>query len=300
MYAITGATGNTGSVIADKLLARGEKVRVIGRNRSRLDPFVKRGAEPVVADATDAGAMTKAFAGAKAVYLMIPPNLAAPDATGYQERVSDALSAAAERAGVENAVLLSSIGADKKDGTGPVLGLHNFEEKLSRISKLKALYLRAGYFMENLLPQVGVIKSFGIVGGPVRGDLRLPMIASHDIGSHVAAMLLALTFDGRRARELQGQRDVSYDEVAAIVGNAIGRPGLRYSQLPPEQLKPAFAQMGMSASVADGLLEMADAMNSGHMVALEPRSPENTTATSIEKFTELEFVPRFNAREASA
>lgn len=298
MYAITGATGNTGHIIAEKLLARGEKVRVIGREESRLRSLVQKGAEAFVADVTDASTATRAFAGVNAVYVMVPPNPAAQDVRAYQERASDALIAAVEKSGVEYALLLSSIGADKEDGTGPVVGLHNFEQKLNGVSRLNAVYLRAGYFMENLLPQVGVIKSFGMMAGPVRADLQLPMIATRDIGAFAAEVLLALNFSGKQARELLGQRDVTYNEVAPLIGKAIGRPDLSYSQLPASQLKPALTQMGMSANMADLLLTMADAMNSGHMVALERRSPENTTSTSIEQFIAEEFAPRFQGKAA--
>ncbi|MGH9455570.1 MAG: NAD(P)H-binding protein, partial [Terriglobia bacterium] len=141
MYVITGAAGNTGRVIAEKLLASGEKVRAMGRDPSRLEPFVQKGAEVFVADVTDASALTKAFTGTQAVYVMIPPNMAASDGSAYQERVSDAAATAIEKAGVEYAVLLSSVGADKPGGTGPVTGLHNFEQKLNGIAALKALYL---------------------------------------------------------------------------------------------------------------------------------------------------------------
>jgi uncharacterized protein YbjT (DUF2867 family) len=75
MYVITGATGNTGSVIAERLLKAGQKVRVVGRDRKRLEKFTEKGAESFIADATDRGALTSAFAGAKAVYAMVPPNL---------------------------------------------------------------------------------------------------------------------------------------------------------------------------------------------------------------------------------
>lgn len=300
MYVITGATGNTGNVIAEKLLSRGEKVRVIGRNASRLAPLVQKGAEAFAADVTDAGAMAKAFAGAKAIYLLIPPNMAAPDARAYQERVTDALSRAADKAEVEYAVLLSSLGAEKTEGTGPVVGLHNFEQKLNGIARLKALYLRAGYFMENLLPQVSVIKNFGMMGGPVRADLPLPLIATRDIGAFAGEALLALGFAGKQTQELLGQRDVTYKEAAAVVGKAIGKPELAYSPLPPSQLKPALMQMGMSASTADLLLEMAEALNSGHMAALERRSAKNTTPTSIEQFVTEEFAPRFAGKAAEA
>jgi uncharacterized protein YbjT (DUF2867 family) len=300
MYAIVGATGNTGKIIAESLLARGEKVRAIGRNADRLASLVKKGAEPFVADATDAAALTKAFAGARAVYAMIPPNLPAPDVLAYQEKVSDAGAQAMEKAGVEFAVLLSSIGADKPARTGPVVGLHNFEQKLNNAGRLKALYIRAGYFMENILAQAAVIKNFRVVGGPLRADLAVPMIATRDIGAFATSALLKLDFVGKRAQELLGQRDIAYKEVAAIIGKTIGKPGLGYMQLPPQQLKPALVGMGMSSSMADSLLEMSESLNNGYMVALEARSPANTTPTTLEQFVAEEFVPRFKGKADGA
>jgi uncharacterized protein YbjT (DUF2867 family) len=300
MFAITGATGNTGRVIAEKLLAQGEKVRVIGRDASRLARFVQKGAEAFAADVTDAAALGKAFDGANAVYAMVPPNIASPDPRGYQERVSDALARALGQARVTHAVVLSSVGADKASKTGPVVGLHNLEQKLNAVAGLHAVYLRAGYFMENLLPQVDVIRNFGIVGGPLRADLRVPMIATRDIGAAAAEILRKRNFTGKHSRELLGQRDLNYKEIAEVVGKAIAKPDLAYSQLPPQQLKPALTQMGMSAQMADLILEMAEALNSGHMVALEPRSKENTTPTSIETFLADAFVPRFQGKAAKA
>jgi uncharacterized protein YbjT (DUF2867 family) len=300
MYVIIGATGHTGAIITEKLLAKGEKVRVIGRDAKRLEQFTDKGAEPFVADATDAGALSKAFAGRNAVYALIPPNIAAPDVRASQEQVSDALAAAIAKNLVKHAVVLSSFGADKADKTGPVVGLHNFEKKLDAIAGLNALYLRAGYFMENLLPQVGVIQSFGMIAGPVRPDLPLPMIATRDIGAVAADALLKLDFEGKRPRELQGPRDVTYNEVAKVVGSAIGKPDLKYMQMPAAQLKPALVQMGMSANMADLLLEMADALNSGHMKMLEPRSPANSTPTTLDTFVAEVFVPAYRGKAAGA
>jgi len=300
MYAIIGASGNTGSVVAGKLLAHGEKVRVIGRDAKRLERLVKIGAEAYVANAADAAWLTQAFSGAKAVYLMIPPNPTHPNVLEDQERVSDALVAAVQNAGVEYAVVLSSIGADKPDKTGPVVGLHNLEQKLNGVAALKAVYLRAGYFMENLLPQVGIIQGFGAMGGPLRSDLKVAMIATQDIGTAAAETLLKLAFTGKQARELLGQRDLAYQEVASVIGKAIGRPGLGYMQLGPAQLKPALVQMGMSSNMADLLLEMSDSLNSGYMAPLEPRSAQNTTSTSIETFVAEQFAPRFTGKAAGA
>jgi len=299
MFAITGATGNTGGVVAEKLLASGEKVRVIGRDTGRLARFVQKGAETFPADITDSAALTRAFEGATGVYALIPPNIGSNDVRGYQERVGDALASALRQASVQRAVTLSSIGADKSEKVGPVVGLHNLEQKLNAIGGLNVIHLRAGYFMENLLPQVDVIRNFGIVGGPVRPDLNLPMIATRDIGA-AAAELLKSGFTGMQSRELLGQRDVNYKEVASVIGRAIGKPELGYVQLPAQQLKPALMQIGMSSSMADLLLEMADALNSGYMKALEPRSAENSTQTSIETFVSEEFAPRYRARAATA
>lgn len=295
MYVVLGASGNTGGVVAAKLLASGKQVRAIGRNASRLEHLTTQGAEAFTADATDPVALDKAFEGAAAVYAMVPPNTTAPDVPGYQDRVSDALASALRKAAVPKAVVLSSYGADKTEKTGPVLGLHRLEEKLNGITGLDAVYLRAGYFMENLLPQVGVIRSFGMLGGPVRPDLALPFIATRDIGAAAADLLLKLDFTGKQPRELLGQRDVTYTEVASIIGKAIGKPGLSYMQLPAAQLRGALTQMGMSGSMVDVLLEMADALNNGHMRPLETRSRSNTTPTSIETFVAEEFVPRFSA-----
>ena len=300
MYVVMGATGHTGSVVAEKLLAAGKKVRVIGRDASRLGKFTQRGAEAVVADVTNSAAMNKAFVGAEAVYALIPPNSTSPEVLTSAARVSDAIASALKSNGVPYAVLLSSIGADKADKTGPVVGLHHLEEKLQAIPSLNALFLRPGYFMENLLPQVGVIKSFGNMAGPVKADLPLPMIATRDIAAVAADALLASNFQGKHTRELLGPREVTYNEAAKVIGAAIDKPDLRYLQLPNMQLKPILVQMGMSPNMADLLLEMTDALNSGHMKALEPRSPQNTTPTAIETFAAEVFVPAYRGAATHA
>src|SRR6266849_5554465 len=217
MYVVTGATGHTGNVVAKALLAKGEKVRVVGRNADRLKALVAEGAEPFTADLTDTASVTKAFAGAKAVYVMMPPNLASPNFRAFQTRVTEAIAAALRSAGVTHAVTLSSIGADKPENTGPVVGLHYLEQQLNGIEGLNVLHLRAGYFMENTLAQVGIIRATGMTVGPLRPDLKLPMIATRDIGAAAADALLNLNFHGKHSRELQGQRDLDYTEVAATI-----------------------------------------------------------------------------------
>jgi uncharacterized protein YbjT (DUF2867 family) len=126
------------------------------------------------------------------------------------------------------------------------------------------------------------------------------MIATQDIGTAVAEFLLHPNFQGKQTQELLGQRDLNYNEAAAIIGKAIGKPDLEYVQLPDDQLRPALIQFGMSQNLADLILEMARALNSGHMRALEPRSPKNTTPTSYEQFVAENFVPLFKQQSTAA
>jgi uncharacterized protein YbjT (DUF2867 family) len=300
MYVVTGATGNTGRVVASRLLDRQKAVRVIGRSKEKLQTLVDRGAEAFVADLSDQAALAQAFTGAEGVYAMIPPSATSPDYRSEQRRVAKAIAWALEKAGVKHAVALSSVGADKEAGTGPVAGLHEFEEILNRIAGLNVLHLRAGYFMENTLGQAGAIHAMGYAVGPLRNDLKLPLIATRDIGSAAAERLLALDFKGRQAPELLGQRDLSMDEVTAVIGKALDRTDLKYVQLSDEQTQQTFVQIGMSPNVAGLIVEMAGALNSGHMRALEQRSARNTTPTSFETFVQEEFVPVFRGQKQAA
>lgn len=293
MYVITGASGNTGSVVARRLLDNHKQVRVVGRTADHLRQFTDRGAEAAVTDLADTAKLARAFKGAEAVYAMIPPNLAASDIYAYDERITTSIASALANARVPYVVCLSSVGADKPSGTGLVVGLHRLEQALDGIADLNALFLRAGYFMENTLAQAAIIQATGSAGGPLRADLKLPMIASRDIGGAAAEALLRLDFKGHQTRELLGQRDISYTEASSILGKTIGKPDLPYRQVPDDQLRPALAKMGMSPNFIDLLLEMAGALNSGHMKALEPRAPQNTTPTSYETFAAETFLPAY-------
>ena len=299
MYVVLGASGNTGHVVAQNLLARQKKVRVVGRNSAHLQPLAAQGAEVFVGDVTDASALTQAMQQADSAYVMIPPNNASNDPRGYQQRVSDSIAAALKNAQVKNVVALSSIGADKPSGTGPIVGLHNLEHKLSQIAGPNVLFLRAAYFMENTMAQVGIIRMMGSAAGPLRPDLKVPMIATRDIGAAAADALLKLEFHGKQTRELLGQRDLNYNEVSAIIGKAIGRPDLKYIQPPNDQVRAGMVQSGMSDELARLLLEMADGLNSGHVRPLESRTAGNTTPTTFETFVAESFAPTYKQQAAA-
>jgi len=296
MYVILGASGNTGSIIADTLLLRRKKVRVVGRDAARLRRFVRKGAEAFMADVNDAAALTKAFSGARAAYLMLPPITSREE----QERESDAIAKAVTESGLRYAVHLSSYGAQVPEGTGPVTGLHSSEQKLNAISGLNVLHLRAAYFMENNLAAVGMIQGMGIFGHALLPDLKLPMAATRDVGDYAARRLFDLDFSGKQTRELLGERDLSMTEATAVIARGIGKPDLRYVQFPYDQVQQVLEQMGMTPKKAAVYIEMFKAINTGVLVPQEPRSRENTTPTSFEQFVQEVFAPAYHGKATTA
>jgi uncharacterized protein YbjT (DUF2867 family) len=296
MYVILGANGNTGSIVANSLLVNGKNVRVMGRDPGRLERFVRKGAQAFTADLSDAAALTNAFSGARAAYMMLPPITSRED----QERESDAIAKAAKESGLRYAVYLSSYGAHVPEGTGPIAGLHSSEQKLNAISGLNVLHLRAAYFMENNLAAIDMIRRMGMFGHALLPDLKMPMIATRDVGDYAAQRLLALDFSGKQTRELLGERDLSMKEATAVIARGIGKPDLRYVQFPYDQMQQALTQMGFSPKKAAVYIEMFKAINTGTIAAQEPRLPENSTPTSFEKFVQDVFAPAYHGKASAA
>ena len=287
MYSVVGATGNTGRAAAEALLAAGKDVQVIGRSKDHLQPLVKQGAEAFVGSAEDSQAMTLAFSGAVGVYCLVPLRTDAPDLRAYQKGVGESLAAAIHEAGVEYVVFLSSVGAQHKEGTGPIAGLREVEDRLNALDKVSVLSLRPGWFMENFFMSIDAIRNMGVLGTPMRGDVRIDPITTRDIGIYAAQRLADLDFSGVSSQELLGAATVTMAEATCALGTAIGQPELPYVQLSYEDFGQAMLGMGISRSAVDGITEMYRALNDGLVVPEEERSAENTTPTTMEEFAQV-------------
>lgn len=290
--AVLGATGRVGHVIAEQLLAGGTRVRAVGRSADKLAALAAKGAELFPGDAGDPKLLARAFRHADAAFVMLPTDLAHRDPAAAAKAYTEAAAAALQVARVARVVSLSSIGADRPDRNGPIADLHALERRINAIPGIHAVHLRAGYFLENWLANIGLIRNAGINGGGLAPDLPMAMIASRDIGL-AAASLLATPFTGQRTRELQGARHYTCREVTSALGAAIGRPDLAYVQLPEPDLRVAFLSAGFSEPMADRYLEMIRGFNEGAVKSLEPRSPATTTATTAEEFARTVFRPAF-------
>ncbi len=294
IYVVTGATGNVGRKTAEGLLKAGKKVRAVGRGAERLAPLKALGAEAFVGSVEDPADMARAFAGARAAFLMVPPQYGAPDFRAYQNRVGRAYEEALRQAGVSHAVTLSSVGAHLSEGVGPIKGLYDLEQRLNKLPGLNVVHLRPAFFMENHLFSVGLIKHQGINGGALRENISIPMIATADIAQAAVKLLGALSFKGQSSRELLGPRDWSMPEATRVLGRAVGKPDLPYVAFSYEDTQKALEGMGFSPDAAQNMVEMYRAFNEGVIVPTEARSAENTTPTALERFAAV-FAEAYRA-----
>ncbi|MFD4114964.1 NAD(P)H-binding protein [Streptomyces niveus] len=295
MFVITGAGGRTGRAAALRMLATGHPVRAVGRSTRRLADLAARGAEVWEADPLDPVALTDAFRGAEGIYAVIQPNYLPdhPDFGAFQDRVAASLTTAVTDSGVTRVVGLSSWGAGHPEGTGPVKGLHRFEQRLSAVPGVDALWLRAGYFMENLLSHVHNAATHHRVSAPFDPDLPLPFVSTPDIGARAGDELATGTWHGTEILELQGERDVSMREAVGVIAKAVGADDLRYEQSSIADFHAELRDSGVSVDVADMMAEVGEAVNSRHTRMEQPRTGRTSTPTSIERFVEEEFAPRY-------
>lgn len=297
MITILGATGNVGRKIADILVKRGDRVRLVARSADRLRPLVGKRSAAMAGDALDTEFLVKAFQESDTVFTLIPPNVKAEKSLEYADRVGTSIARAIEIAKVGYVVNLSSIGAELAAGTGRIVGLHRQEERLNRITGLNVLHLRAGYFMENLLLNIDLIRSKGINGGAIRGELRMPIIATRDIASFAADRLAKRDFSGAAPRYLLGKRDLSLAEATMTIGIKIGKPNLRYVTFSYQDAERGLVASGFSPDEAKQMIEMSRALNDGLITVR--RTGQNTTETSFEEFCDRVFVPLYMQGKAA-
>lgn len=284
MIAVMGATGNTGGRIAAKLLAAGKRVRAIGRSEDKLRRLRDAGAEVAVGDAHDPAFLAGAFDRADAAYTLLVTDAASPDYRAAQDREGEAIVYAIRRSGLRHVVALSCLGADLDERTGIIAGLHAQEERLKRVPGVNLLILRPAMFFENVRDQLPRIQHEGIVADSIDGNLPIPMVATEDIAEVAAHALGERDWQRLAVRELLGPRDITYAEVVRILGERLGKPGLRYVRQTDAERATMLRRAGLSGSFARLYVEMTRAINWEVTRPLGGRTPANTTPTRFEDF----------------
>jgi uncharacterized protein YbjT (DUF2867 family) len=260
MFVVVGATGNTGSVVADTLLNRKQPVRIVVRSVDKGAAWKAKGAEIAVASLDDVSALTKAFEGAKGLYLLVPPNYGAEAWLADQRARMDRAAEAVQKSGVDHVVLLSSVGGHLHGGTGPIRAASYGEQALGCLAK-RLTILRPCYFMDNWAPVIGAAKAQGVLPTFIAPQAKIPMISTKDIG-RIGAERLMTGGKGKQIVELAGPEEYSPEQVAAVLSQILGR-AVSAQHAPLSAVVPTFKSFGFSDEAAKLFEEMYTSFSRG-------------------------------------
>lgn len=291
-YVVTGSTGHISKPLTEHLVKAGHQVTVISSSNARVSEIEALGATAAIGNVEDVDFLSKTFAGADVVYTMVPPTLSAADWKGHIHAIGKNFADAIVAAGVKKVVNLSSIGAHMPAGCGPVSGLHHAENELNKLQDVAIKHLRPAYFFTNLYAQMGMIKHMGIMGGNFGDNTTIVFTHPADIAVAAAEEMLNPSFTGHSIRYIASDERTT-NEVASVLGSAIGKPELPWVSFKNEDALGGMLQAGLSQEVASNYVEMGAAMANGTMAAEYINSKPALSNTKLEDFAR-EFAVAFS------
>ncbi|HET9057717.1 MAG TPA: NmrA family NAD(P)-binding protein [Chitinophagaceae bacterium] len=265
-YIITGSAGNISRPLTLALLKAGHRVTVISRSAANIKGLTDVGAKAAIGNVDDVSFLTQAFAGADAVYTMIPPryNITA----NWKETIGQVgknYAAAIKTNHIKYVVNLSSVGAHLPDGCGPVSGLFKVESALNELAGVNIKHLRPVFFYSNFLASMNTVKTMNIIGNNFGGHgFKFAIVDTNDIAEAAFEELNNLNFTGHTVRYIASD-EVTTDELAKTLGTAIGKPELQWVTFSNEQALSGMIQAGFTEEVAKNFVEMGQAIASGKM-----------------------------------
>ncbi len=266
-YIITGSLGNISLPVTKNLVGAGQEVTVISSKTAKKEEIEALGAKAAIGSVTDGAFLSSVFKDANVAYLMVPNDFGATDYPQLQREIADQYVQALKGSSIKHVVLLSSIGADLRTGAGPIDGLGYLEEKLLGLEGLHTLFLRPSYFFSNLYSQVALLKHAGITGSNFGNtEEKMVLVDTRDIATEATKHLLDLSFTGNSVVYISSdERHPS--EIAAVLGNAVGREGTPWVTFTDEQARKGMLEAGLSPGFAELYILMGQAIQSGRLLA---------------------------------
>jgi len=290
MIVVTAPTGLIGHQVLENLLGSGQPVRVIVRDPSRLPAHARERVEIVQGSHSDADVMDQAFAGADAVFWLVPPD---PHAGSVEAAYVDFTRPACDtfkRHEVRRVVGISALGRGTAvAGHAGLVTASLAMDDLIASSGVSYRALTMPSFMDNLLRQTEPIKNRGVFVTPISGDRKLPSCATRDIATVAARLLLDNSWSGASHVAVLGPQDLSFNDMAQIMSEILGKP-VRYQQISAQALKDRLTGAGMSDAMAQGTVDMMVAKDQG-LDNAEPRTPESTTPTTFGQWCQETLKP---------
>jgi len=276
--------------VLDHLLKKEEELRVIVRDPSALRADLRQRVEVIEGSHGDGAVLEKAFAGADAVFWLVPPDPHAPSVESAYVGFTRPASEALKRHRVGRVVGVSALGrgtpwADKAGNVTASLAM----DDLIAASGVAYRALANPSFMDNILRQSASIRNQGMFFSPIGGDRKLPTVATRDIAAEASRLLLDAGWSGVSEVPLLGPEDLSFNDMAEIISDVIGKK-VRFQQITFEAYKERFLSFGMSEAMAQGMTDMAWAKNEGLDNAVN-RTQANSTPTSFRQWCEEVLKP---------
>ena len=290
MIVVTTPTGSIGRQVLDNILDRGQPIRVIARDPSRLPPRVNERVEVVEGSHSSVDVVNKAFAGADAVFWLVPPDPHAPSIDAAFVDFARPAADAIRGHEVKRVVAVSALGRGTAmaRNAGYVTASFAMEDLIASTGVgFRALTMPS--FMDNILRQAEAIRTRGIFFSPISGDRKLPACATRDVAAAGASLLLDPSWTGRGHVAVLGPEDLSFNDMAEIMTEVLGKP-VRFQQITFDAYKATLTQRGMSDAMAQGMVDMAAAKDAG-LDNAEPRTRESTTPTSFRQWCEDVLAP---------
>jgi len=254
--AVTTPTGHIGNKLANLLLDRKADVTLIARHPEKVKDLTSRGAKVIAGEHSDAAVVEQAVKAADALFWLTPSDITSHDPLGLARRMAEAGASVIRKHPDLRVVQLSSAGAFLPSGTGPIVGLHDTEEKFRAAGK-NIVALRPNEFMENVFMSLPTIIAQGSIYTSIPGSVKAEYIATQDI-AEIAAEFLLNPIDGHHVIDIVGPQELSLNEWASIAGEAIQKQ-VRVVTVPGDALKAAMSQAGLSSEMAALLVEMEEA-----------------------------------------
>lgn len=292
---VTGSLGHISKPLTTTLVEQGHAVTVISSQPAKQKEIEALGARAAIGSLEDVDFLTSTFKGADAVYCMVPPNNyfdPSLDLIGYYRKLGHNYAQAIEQSGVKRVVNLSTIGAHLDKDNGILLGAHHVQNILNKLpSDISITHLRPTSFYYNLFAYVEVIKAAGVIAANYGADHVIPWVSPLDIAD-AAAEELATQITGRKIRYVVSE-ELTGNEVAGILGAAIGKPDLKWILISNEETLGRLVSIGMNKQIAAGLVEMYASLHSGLLAEdFNRHKPEQFGKVKLKDFA-VEFAAAF-------
>ncbi|SHG22300.1 NAD(P)H-binding protein [Geodermatophilus nigrescens] len=284
---VTTPTGNVGAHVTRLLVQAGVRPRVLLRDPARLPEGLRPLVDAVPTDLAEPGALLRGTEGATALYLVVPPT-GADDPVAAAAALGEEAARAVREHGIGRTVFQSSVGAELRGGAGDIDGLARVEEALDATGAT-VLHLRCGYFTTNLLMDVDALRDGGVLTTPFPLDRPMPWVDPRDVAEVAAARLLADGWTGRQVQAVHGPADLTWTEVAAVVGAAVGRE-VRAEHVSADDLRGMLLGAGLTPRQADAVVGMSQGL-SGGFVPEQPRTALTTTPGTLAGWAHAHLRP---------